>query len=143
MQKSMGVSLFSASALMMLPCCRQLAPTRKERKIEERWWTVGMQSMKVPRSVSLLPTGRPHCPFSESLHLFGENRKASRRLIVHCRLIVHSLESLCLALHVDDLPVVSQVAAVKAPGFGENRKANLQDIATLTGSQVCSLASAR
>jgi hypothetical protein len=26
-----------------------------------------------------------------------------------------------------------KVCAVKAPGFGENRKANLQDIATLTG----------
>jgi len=28
------------------------------------------------------------------------------------------------------------VCAVKAPGFGENRKNNLQDIATLTGGQV-------
>eukprot|EP00955_Chlamydomonas_euryale_P103326 365480-Chlamydomonas_euryale.AAC.15 len=31
-----------------------------------------------------------------------------------------------------------QVAAVKAPGFGENRKANLADIATLTGGEVVS-----
>jgi chaperonin GroEL len=31
-----------------------------------------------------------------------------------------------------------QAVAVKAPGFGENRKANLQDIATLTGGQVIS-----
>lgn len=31
-----------------------------------------------------------------------------------------------------------KVAAVKAPGFGENRKANLQDIAVLTGAQVVS-----
>lgn len=29
-----------------------------------------------------------------------------------------------------------QVAAVKAPGFGDNRKATLQDIAVLTGGQV-------
>nr|GMD85510.1 chaperonin CPN60-2, mitochondrial [Ipomoea batatas] len=29
-----------------------------------------------------------------------------------------------------------QVCAIKAPGFGENRKANLQDLATLTGGQV-------
>lgn len=28
------------------------------------------------------------------------------------------------------------MCAVKAPGFGENRKANLQDIAALTGGQV-------
>ena len=31
-----------------------------------------------------------------------------------------------------------KVAAVKAPGFGDNRKANLQDIAILTGAQVIS-----
>lgn len=30
------------------------------------------------------------------------------------------------------------VVAVKAPGFGDNRKNNLQDIATLTGGQVVS-----
>lgn len=31
-----------------------------------------------------------------------------------------------------------KVAAVKAPGFGDNRKATLQDIAVLTGGQVVS-----
>lgn len=31
-----------------------------------------------------------------------------------------------------------RVAAVKAPGFGENRKANLRDIAVLTGAEVIS-----
>merc|ERR1711998_19066 len=31
-----------------------------------------------------------------------------------------------------------KVCAVKAPGFGDNRKANLLDIATLTGGQVIS-----
>jgi chaperonin GroEL len=30
------------------------------------------------------------------------------------------------------------VAAVKAPGFGDNRKANLADIAALTGATVVS-----
>lgn len=30
------------------------------------------------------------------------------------------------------------MAAVKAPGFGDNRKANLQDIAALTGGEVVS-----
>jgi chaperonin GroEL (HSP60 family) len=29
-----------------------------------------------------------------------------------------------------------QVCAVKAPGFGDNRKANLQDLAVLTGGEV-------
>merc|ERR1719502_1574390 len=31
-----------------------------------------------------------------------------------------------------------KIAAVKAPGFGDNRKANLQDLAVLTGGQVVS-----
>ncbi|BAS16889.1 60 kDa chaperonin 2 [Arthrobacter sp. Hiyo8] len=34
------------------------------------------------------------------------------------------------------------VVAVKAPGFGDRRKAMLQDIATLTGAQVVSRSSA-
>ena len=34
--------------------------------------------------------------------------------------------------------VYRQVCAVKAPGFGDNRKATLQDIAVLTGGQVIS-----
>lgn len=34
--------------------------------------------------------------------------------------------------------LVVQVCAVKAPGFGDNRKATLQDIAVLTGGQVIS-----
>lgn len=29
-----------------------------------------------------------------------------------------------------------QVCAIKAPGFGENRKSGLQDLAVLTGGQV-------
>lgn len=28
------------------------------------------------------------------------------------------------------------MCAIKAPGFGENRKASLQDLATLTGGEV-------
>jgi chaperonin GroEL (HSP60 family) len=36
-------------------------------------------------------------------------------------------------LIVNKLRAGVKVVAVKAPGFGENRKANLQDIAVLTG----------
>lgn len=39
-------------------------------------------------------------------------------------------------LVVNKLRGVVQVAAIKAPGFGERRKALLQDIAILTGPQV-------
>jgi chaperonin GroEL len=34
--------------------------------------------------------------------------------------------------------VITKIAAVKAPGYGDNRKANLQDLAILTGGQVIS-----
>ena len=40
------------------------------------------------------------------------------------------------ALIVNKLRAGIKVCAVKAPGFGDNRKANLQDIAVLTGGQV-------
>lgn len=41
-------------------------------------------------------------------------------------------------LRVRLLDLTVQVCAVKAPGFGDNRKATLQDIAVLTGGQVVS-----
>ena len=42
-------------------------------------------------------------------------------------------------LVVNKLRGVIQVAAIKAPGFGERRKALLQDIAIMTGTQLHSL----
>merc|ERR1719453_1199994 len=41
-------------------------------------------------------------------------------------------------LIVNKLRGGAKLCAVKAPGFGDNRKANLQDIAVLTGGQVVS-----
>ncbi|MBL3206242.1 molecular chaperone GroEL, partial [Klebsiella pneumoniae] len=41
-------------------------------------------------------------------------------------------------LVVNNMRGIVKVAAVKAPGFGDRRKAMLQDIATLTGGQVIS-----
>lgn len=49
-------------------------------------------------------------------------------------------------LEVEDIPksnngstvIWIKVCAIKAPGFGENRKANMQDLATLTGGEVSS-----
>ncbi|PWA36399.1 chaperonin CPN60-2 [Artemisia annua] len=35
-----------------------------------------------------------------------------------------------------NVEILLSVCAIKAPGFGENRKANLQDLATLTGGQI-------
>ncbi len=54
----------------------------------------------------------------------------------HCS-VFQDLESEALAaLVVNKLRAGLKVAAVKAPGFGDNRKAGLQDIAVLTGGTV-------
>ena len=65
------------------------------------------------------------------LQLLETSRSQQRGLVI----LAEDVEGEALTtLIINRLRINAKVVAVKAPGFGDNRKQNLQDLATFTGA---------
>nr|ABX76300.1 heat shock protein 60 [Ageratina adenophora] len=93
-------------------------------------------------------TKNQKCELDDPLILIHEKKISSLNSIVKVLelalknqrsllIVAEDIESEALAtLILNKLRAGIKVCSIKAPGFGENRKSNLQDLATLTGGEV-------
>ncbi len=107
-----------------------------DRGYLSRYFVTDMEKMEsVLEDPLILITDRKIGQVRDLLPLLEQVAKAGRPLV----LIAEDVESEALAtLLVNQIRGVLKCVAVKAPGFGDRRKAMLEDIAVLTGGQLVS-----
>lgn len=107
-----------------------------DRGFQSPYFITNPEAMEaVLEDCTILLCDRKVSALSDTLPLLEQIAKSGKPLLV----VAEDIEGEALAtLIVNQIRGVLKSCAVRAPGFGDRRKAMLQDIATLTGGQVIS-----